>query len=108
MKGRHTAALELTKLLAKLDTTWENSFIVEDKTISLGKSDCNLDDDAIKKEGEQSNSTTEGGKGGGGSYGRNRTINYDTPLLIAASEGIREIFDEILRVHPQAIEHVTY
>jgi hypothetical protein len=108
MKGRHTAALELTKLLAKLDTTWENSFIVEDKTISLGKSDCNLDDDAIKKEGEQSNSTTEGGKGGGGSYGRNRMINYDTPLLIAASEGIREIFDEILRVHPQAIEHVTY
>ncbi|XP_059437024.1 ankyrin repeat-containing protein NPR4-like [Corylus avellana] len=90
-----------------MDTTWENSFIAEDKTISLGKSDCNLDDDAIKKEGEQSNSTTEGGKGGGGSYGRYRTINYSTPLLIAASEGIREIFDEILKVHPQAIEHVT-
>jgi ankyrin repeat protein len=36
----------------------------------------------------------------------NWTSNY-TPLLIAASAGIVEIVDEILKVHPQAIEHVT-
>jgi hypothetical protein len=81
-RSMHTGALQLTKSLAKLDTTWEESFIAEDKTISLEKTDT--------------------GRGG-----RDPTIIYTTPLLTGVSEGIVDIFNEILQVHPQAIEHVT-
>lgn len=65
------------------------------------------------KEKELQSKTIEGGKEGGGGSKKelrpcegNRTNNY-TPLLIAASEGIVEIVNEILQVCPQAIEHVT-
>ncbi|XP_059437027.1 ankyrin repeat-containing protein NPR4-like [Corylus avellana] len=95
-----------------MDTTWANSFVVPDKTISLGKADC-LDDGVNKREKELQSKTIEGGKGGGGGSKKelrpcegNRTSNY-IPLLIAASEGIVEIVNEILQVYPQAIEHVT-
>jgi len=81
-----------------MDTTWANSLKVDDKPISLGKGDS-LDNDGKEGKGEQPNSTDGAGKGG------DQTPN--TPLLIAASEGIVEIFDEIVDVHPQAIEHIS-
>ncbi|KAE7995342.1 hypothetical protein FH972_000151 [Carpinus fangiana] len=99
MKRRHIAALRLTKSLVKMDTTWANSFVVPDKTISLGKADC-LDDGVNKREKELQSKTIEGGSK------KELRSNY-TPLLIAASEGIVEIVNEILLVYPQAIEHVT-
>jgi hypothetical protein len=101
MKRNRAAALELTISLAKMDATWADSYSSEgDKTISLEKAD----DDVIKeREGEKSNNT-EGGKGG---EGAKKEYQYKTPLLIAAREGIVEIVDEILKEHPQAIEHVT-
>jgi hypothetical protein len=110
MKRRHIAALKLTRSLVEKDTTWVYSFVAKDKTISLGKAD-RLDDGVTEREREQHSNTTEGGKGGGGAKKEgpcegNWTSNY-TPLLIAASAGIVEIVDEILKVHPQAIEHVT-
>ncbi|KAE7995347.1 hypothetical protein FH972_000156 [Carpinus fangiana] len=94
-KRKHESAIELTKLLVKMDTTWTDSLKVEDRPISLGKGILDALDD-------ESNST-EGGadKGGRGDQ------TPDTPLLIAASEGIVEIFDEILYVNPQAIEHIN-
>ncbi|XP_059437023.1 protein ACCELERATED CELL DEATH 6-like [Corylus avellana] len=46
-------------------------------------------------------------KGGGEEERCERNREPYTPLLIAASKGIQEIFDEILEVHPQAIEHVS-
>ncbi|XP_059437022.1 uncharacterized protein LOC132170139 [Corylus avellana] len=79
-----------------MDTTWANSLKVKDRPISLGKGSDSLD--------EESNST-EGGANKGGGGGGDQTL--DTPLLIAASEGIVEIFDEILDAHPQAIEHIS-
>jgi hypothetical protein len=95
VKRKHESAVELTKLLVKMDTTWTDSLKVEDRPISLGKGILDALDD-------ESNST-EGGadKGGHGDQ------TPDTPLLIATSEGIVEIFDEILDVHPQAIEHIN-
>ncbi|XP_062161015.1 uncharacterized protein LOC133868212 [Alnus glutinosa] len=81
-----------------MDTTWANSLKVDDKPISLGKGDS-LDNDGKEGKGEQPNSTDGAGKGG--------DQTPDTPLLIAASEGIVEIFDEIVDVHPQAIEHIS-
>jgi len=81
-----------------MDTTWANSLKVDDKPISLGKGDAPNDGGKGGK-GEQPNSTDGAGKGG--------DQTPDTPLLIAASEGIVEIFDEIVDVHPQAIEHIS-
>jgi hypothetical protein len=70
MNRMHTGALQLTKSLAKLDTTWADSFIAEDRTISLEKA-----------------GTEE--------------------VYTGVSEGIVDIFHEIIDAHPQAIEHVT-
>jgi hypothetical protein len=97
-KRKHKSALELTKLLAKMDTTWANSLKVDDKPISLRKGDS-PDDGGKGGKGEQPNSTD------GADKGEDQTP--DTPLLIAAREGIVEIFDEIVDVHPQAIEHIS-
>jgi hypothetical protein len=36
-KRKHESAIELTKLLVKMDTTWTDSLKVEDRPISLGK-----------------------------------------------------------------------
>ncbi|KAE7995372.1 hypothetical protein FH972_000179 [Carpinus fangiana] len=63
---------------------------VEDRPISLRKGD------SVNDDGEGGTSKGEGG---------DQTL--DTPLLIAASEGIAEIFDEILDVHSQAIEYIS-
>jgi hypothetical protein len=86
MNRMHTGALQLTKSLAKLDTTWADSFIAEDRTISLEKA-----------------GTEEVYTG----RGRDPTIIYTTPLLTGVSEGMVDIFHEIIDAHPQAIEHVT-
>jgi hypothetical protein len=74
-----------------MDTTWASSLKVENKPISLRKGDS-LNDD---------------GEGGTSRKGEGGDQTPHTPLLIAAGEGIVEIFDEILDVHPQAIEHIS-
>ncbi|XP_035545161.1 uncharacterized protein LOC118348223 [Juglans regia] len=93
-----------------MDTTWEKSFIVEDKTLFLGSVDS-LDDVFIDVEGGKSStsstSTTAAvGEGKSSGSGRSEQEPY-TPLLIAATDGIVEIVDEILQQHPQAIEHLS-
>jgi hypothetical protein len=106
-------------MLVKMDTTWADSFKAQEKTIFLGRADSLAGGDVVggveegkgSGKGEQySSSTTGEGKGGGVTdqeEGCERNREPYTPLLIAASEGIVEIFDEILEVHPQAIEHVS-
>lgn len=118
MKRTHTSAIKLTQLLVKMDTTWKNSFLVEDKTISLEEVDSR-DLSATGKEVEVEDSSSdegeeeEEGEGEGGTKGRPSGTGRDqystlhTPLLIAASQGIVEILNEMLRQHPQAIEHVN-
>lgn len=117
MKRRHTSAIKLTQLLVKMDTTWKNSFLVEDKTISLGEVDSR-DLSATGKEVEVEDSSSdegeeEEGEGEGGTKrrpsgaGRDQYSTLYTPLLIAASQGIVEILDEMLKQHPQAIEYLN-
>ncbi|XP_041026864.1 uncharacterized protein LOC121267049 [Juglans microcarpa x Juglans regia] len=111
-KRRRTnkSALKLTKLLVQMDTTWEKSLIVEDKTLFLGSVDS-LDDVFIDveggKEGKSSTSSTTATVGEGKSSGSGSEQEPYTPLLIAATEGIVEIVHEILQHHPQAIEHLS-
>jgi hypothetical protein len=104
VKRRHTAALKMTRELVGMDTSWKKSIISEvpDKTIDLGKADC-LDNDVRKiigvqgkeREGQQSDTTDKNGNANKEGPSKNRTNNY-TLLLIAASEGIVEIFEAIL------------
>ncbi|XP_041028405.1 uncharacterized protein LOC121268279 [Juglans microcarpa x Juglans regia] len=113
-KRRRTnkSALKLTKLLVQMDTTWEKSFIVEDKTLFLGSVDS-LDDVFIDVEGGKggksstSSTSTTATVGEGKSSGSGSEQEPYTPLLIAATDGIVEIVDEILQQHPQAIEHLS-
>ncbi|KAG6639066.1 hypothetical protein CIPAW_10G075100 [Carya illinoinensis] len=107
-KRIHKSALELTKLLVQMDTTWEKSFIVDDRTLSLGSMDS-LDDVFIDVGGggKSSTSSTTATVGEGKSSGSGSEQEAYTPLLIAAAEGIVEIVDEILQEHPQAIEHLS-
>ncbi|KAF5472736.1 hypothetical protein F2P56_009429 [Juglans regia] len=106
-KRRRTnkSALRLTKLLVQMDTTWEKSFTVEDKTLSLG-SVGSLDDVEGGKSSTSSTSTTAT-VGEGKSSGSGSEQEPYTPLLIAATEGIVEIVREILQQHPQAIDHLS-
>uniref|UniRef100_A0A7N2LU38 PGG domain-containing protein n=2 Tax=Quercus lobata TaxID=97700 RepID=A0A7N2LU38_QUELO len=93
MKVKHTSALKLTKSLAEKDTTWiqlHNSKI-ENITIDMGRPglDEGRRSNPIEKQEQQTDQT---------SY---------TPLLIAASKGIVEIFDCMIGVNPQGIEHIS-
>ncbi|GKU89899.1 hypothetical protein SLEP1_g3971 [Rubroshorea leprosula] len=54
-----------------------------------------------KKKGEASSQT------GGADIAATIEERPDTPLIIAASTGIKEIVNEIIEVYPQALEHVT-
>jgi hypothetical protein len=78
-----------------MDTTWANSLKVDDKPISLGKGDS-PDNGGKGGKGEQPNSTDGAGKGG--------DQTPDTPLLIAAREGIVEIFRR-LKMMKGIMEH---
>ncbi|KAG7959491.1 hypothetical protein I3843_10G072700 [Carya illinoinensis] len=109
----HKSALELTKLLVQMDTTWEKSFVAEDKTLSLGSvhilDDVFIDVEGGKvgKAGKSSSSSTTATVGDAKSTGSGSEQEPYTPLLIAATEGIVEIVHEILQQHPQAIEHLS-
>ncbi|KAF2303662.1 hypothetical protein GH714_021027 [Hevea brasiliensis] len=107
-KKRHESVMKLTKLLVRLDKSWETSHGEPDiGTISFG-------------EAERSRETVRSRRTsslGGGKEDTNGNPNRDpadktieptsTPLLIASSTGIIEIVDEILEAYPQAVEHVS-
>jgi hypothetical protein len=113
MKMNHISALTLIELLVKADSTWASSFKVEEKTISLAKADDLDDNDGVvqfKQGNEKLSNTIEGGD----SPTEGKLCDFEklyktpnTPLLIAASHGIEEIFDKIIDLHPQAIEHIN-
>ena len=85
-KRKHESAFKLAKLLIAEDHSWKLSSRKEDtgKTNPMG--------DIAPPKPEKS---------------ENLEGTTLTPLLIATSTGIVEIVKEILRVHPQAVDHVT-
>ncbi|KAL0012238.1 hypothetical protein SO802_007346 [Lithocarpus litseifolius] len=103
MKRMHSSASKLTKSLVEADYTWKNFpyELNEDKTISL-----------VKDRGEQgqTSGTKEAG-GEGTSIGQpsetNHQKHYHHPLLEAASNGIVEIFDKMIKSYPQVIEYIS-
>ena len=125
MKRMHSSALELTKSLVEADYTWK-AFPCElnnkDKTtISLVKVDKSVDKDRgdllyhcqqmfdlVLQLGQTSGTKEVGGEGTskGQSSERNHQKSYH-PLLEAASNGIVEIFDEMIKSYPQVIEYIS-
>ena len=81
-------------MLAKKDDSWKGSHAIMDKTVSTG---------AIDGSGR----STEGDKGNENISPKKNIVELKTPLLMAASAGITEIVEEIIKWHPQAIEHVS-
>uniref|UniRef100_A0A2C9U8D6 PGG domain-containing protein n=1 Tax=Manihot esculenta TaxID=3983 RepID=A0A2C9U8D6_MANES len=101
-KKRHECVIKLTKLLVKLDTSWETSHAEPDTgTISFGRSRTTTGDRGKSSGGGDREGTN------GKSEEKTTTEPLLTPLLIAASTGIIEIVDEILQAYPQAVEHVS-
>ncbi|KAE8686373.1 putative Ankyrin repeat family protein [Hibiscus syriacus] len=84
-KKMHSSAVVLANLLVRTDSSWfESHEPEEDDTICLERKE--------DKEEEVKRSVT---------------AEPDTPLFIAASTGIVEIVEEILKEYPQAIEHIN-
>ncbi|KAM3701375.1 hypothetical protein ACJW30_05G166900 [Castanea mollissima] len=110
MKIKHALASRLTDLLVEADSTWDEThkYKVAEKTISLG----DIDEEVKLNTGKEKVSLTIEVAGDGKIQTKPNERKYvtlneiRTPLLAAASEGIVEIFDKIIQVHPQAIEHL--
>ncbi|GLT50517.1 hypothetical protein SLA2020_240000 [Shorea laevis] len=100
-KKRHEFAVKLAKMLVKMDSSSrrEHCNLEGQNTIMRFSGDRKKGD---KKKGEALSQT-------GGVDIAAATIEEipDTPLIIAASTGIKEIVNEIIEVYPQALEHVT-
>ncbi|XVF27960.1 hypothetical protein REPUB_Repub14bG0154100 [Reevesia pubescens] len=88
-KKTHSLAFKLVEMLVRRDTSWFVAYAQEQDTICLEREE--KDETEIKTE----EGTTK------------RSKLRDTPLLIAASTGIMEIVRSILKVYPQAVEHVN-
>ena len=105
MKRMHSSASELTESLVKADYTWKDfpCEVNDDKTISLVKVDKDRGE-----QGQTSGTKEVGGEGTskGQSSERNHQKSYH-PLLEAASNGIVEIFDEMIKSYPQVIEYIS-
>ncbi|GKV40276.1 hypothetical protein SLEP1_g47943 [Rubroshorea leprosula] len=99
-KRKHQFAVELAKMLVKLDSSIWGEYHNEEGHNNII---CFSEDrkKGGKETGEASPQT--------GCDGNAATIEAapDTPLIIAARTGIKEIVDEIINVYPQALEHVT-
>lgn len=95
----HILAQELVSLLAKKDNSWQQSSIAMDRTVSMGGSHhrSNIRPDGEKQEKQEKQKEQEV---------ESKPLIY-TPLLMAACNGIKEIVEEIIHLHPQSIEHVS-
>ncbi|KAJ9169177.1 hypothetical protein P3X46_020638 [Hevea brasiliensis] len=102
-KKRHESVMKLTKLLVRLDKSWETSHGEPDiGTISFGEAERSRETVRSRR-----TSSLGGGKEDTNGNPVDKTIEPSRPLLIANSTGIIEIVDEILKAYPQAVEHVS-
>ena len=123
VKRMHSSASELTELLVEADYTWKDFSheLNNEATISLEKVDTSVDKDRgdflylcqkmfdlVREQGQTSGTKEVGGEGTskGQSSERNHQKSYH-PLLEAASNGIVEIFDEMIKSYPQVIEYIS-
>ncbi|XP_015879496.2 uncharacterized protein LOC107415650 [Ziziphus jujuba] len=90
---KHESAIILAKLLIKKDTTWEITRSDEEG------GDISLGSEGKRSKGEMAKETKP--------PIFELLPSHPTALLTATSNGIVEIVKEILRVYPQAVEHVS-
>ncbi|GKV40236.1 hypothetical protein SLEP1_g47904 [Rubroshorea leprosula] len=99
-KKKHQFAVEMDKMLVKVDSSMWREYHNEEghNNIMCFSGDRKK---GGKETGEASSQT--------GCDGTAATIDAapDTPLIITARTGIKEIVAEIINVYPQALEHVT-
>ncbi|XP_021635645.2 ankyrin repeat-containing protein At5g02620 [Hevea brasiliensis] len=98
-KQKYKLAVELVKFLVKRDTSWEASYSAADKSKpKIHRYGGGGDASSMVKEAaaERSSASTQGQKEEIG----------ETPLILATKSGCVEIAKEILRVYPQAVEHI--
>lgn len=89
-KRNHAFSLKLVKLLVTQDISWNTSFLAEDTTISIGLG-----------QGSKTEGTRE-------VIPLDKTLSSpETPLIMAARTGIKEIVLEILKEYPEAVDHVS-
>ena len=112
MKVMHTSALELIKLLVKVDVPWKqfHNSKTEYRMIDIGSAHNLGDNKAQVKQPIISITTEEPSQSMKIIEDETKEQSNQTsysPLLIAASNGIVEIFDNMLKVYPQGIEHIS-
>lgn len=92
MKQKHELAQKLARKLVKIDHSWALTHETLDNTIYI---------EEYGRVEESTSVTIASAKK------KKKSSLLDTPLLIAASNGIEEIVTEILLRYPQAIDHVS-
>ncbi|KAJ0018819.1 hypothetical protein Pint_09735 [Pistacia integerrima] len=90
-KRNHAFSKRLVKLLVTQDVSWNASFLAEDITISIGLG-----------QGRKAEGTSEVIP-----LDKTRSSSPETPLIMAARTGIKEIVYEILKEYPEAVDHVS-
>ncbi|XP_031279200.1 ankyrin repeat-containing protein NPR4-like [Pistacia vera] len=89
-KRNHAFSKRLVKLLVTQDVSWNASFLAQDITISIGLG-----------QGRKAEGTSE-------VIPLDKTLSSpETPLIMAARTGIKEIVYEILKEYPEAVDHVS-
>ncbi|KAK9267468.1 hypothetical protein L1049_009894 [Liquidambar formosana] len=99
-KRRYASVLKLAKFLIKKDTSWDATYNYlggdqsKPKMHRYGVSSNASSNGKGSEEGPLSGSLPQGNEEG------------ETPLFLAAKSGCAEIVREILRLYPQAVEHI--
>ncbi|XP_057429010.1 uncharacterized protein LOC130722332 isoform X2 [Lotus japonicus] len=102
-KEMHNLVQELVQLLVKTDHSWQHSYVAKDRTVSMGRSHHQSKKYEGKKRKRQEKQEEQQKEQ---EAATTKPIIY-TPLLMAACNGIVEIVEEIIRLNPQSIEHVS-
>ncbi|XP_028068432.1 ankyrin repeat-containing protein At5g02620-like isoform X2 [Camellia sinensis] len=103
---RYESAVRLAKYLIAKDTSWEATASAMDdgkpRTHKYGSprtSSIPSDGQEVIREEEKSTTSSQETIGG---------KTAETPLFLATKSGILEIVEEILRMYPQAVEHIDH
>lgn len=97
VKKSHRDALELAKILIRLDTSWKNTYKPYAEVIPLVMGANLFEEDVDARESREircSNGTSD-------------DVD-ETPLLLAAKTGCAEIVEEILKIFPQSLDYLNH
>ncbi|KAI4353990.1 hypothetical protein L6164_002903 [Bauhinia variegata] len=93
-KKKNRLAELLADFLVRMDDSWKNSFDYKENAIIISPAILSSNVSTLLKYTQYTKQTT-------------RSHRDYTPLLLAAASGIDEIVKRILKLHPEAIKHVS-